>query len=251
MSALRKRRRGFVEVNVVGSSVAREADAVLYTLAGPEIAVASTKAYSVQCALLWLISLRLSLIHGQITEEKAKEKCEQLLREVPAAVGGVLAREKEIAAFAPVYGDAEHLFFIGRGIDADLCTEASLKLKEISYVHSEAYAAGELKHGTISLIVGGVPVVALLTDPGLAEKTISGIREVLSRGARVLVFATEEIAGRFSLPGDRLFVLPPVPADMALFPAVCAMQLFAYFTAVARGCDVDKPRNLAKSVTVE
>lgn len=238
-------------VNVVGSTIAREADQILYTWAGPEIAVASTKAYSVQCALLTLLALRLALAHGTLTEEQVRAHVRALQEELFPAVAATVAMSDRIAAIAPTFGDAEHLFFIGRGIDADLCTEGSLKLKEISYVHSEAYAAGELKHGTISLIVDGTPVVALLTDSALCEKTLSAIREVRSRGARVFVIATPHVLKRIEIPCEECLVLPPTTDLLAPFPAVCALQLFAYHTAVARGCDVDQPRNLAKSVTVE
>jgi len=238
-------------VNVVGSTVAREADHVLYTHAGPEIAVASTKAYSVQCALLTLLALRLALAHGRMSEEEVWAGTAGLLGDLPAAVTSALALNDRIAAIAPKFAAAEHLFFIGRGIDADLCTEGSLKLKEISYIHSEAYPAGELKHGTISLIVEGTPVIALLTDAALCEKTLSAIREVVSRGARVLAIASEEIAARLVIPCEELLVLPTVSPLLAPFPAVTVLQLLAYHIAVARGCEVDQPRNLAKSVTVE
>ncbi len=238
-------------VNVVGSTVAREADHALYTLAGPEIAVASTKAYSVQCALLTLLAIRLAHAHGRMSEEEARRCAASLRDDLPAAVASALAMDSRIAAVAKRFAHAEHLFFIGRRTDAHLCTEGSLKLKEISYVHSEAYPAGELKHGTISLIVEGTPVIALLTDPDLSAKTLSAIREVTSRGARVLAIATEEIAREQSIPCEALLTLPDTPPHLALFPAVTVLQLLAYHTAVARGCEVDQPRNLAKSVTVE
>ena len=146
---------------------------------------------------------------------------------------------------------AEHLFFIGRGIDGALCTEASLKLKEISYIHSESYAAGELKHGTISLVVKGTPVVALVTVPALAEKMLTGIREVASRGAHVLAVATKAVADAIELPAQKCVILPEIDELLAPFPAICSMQLLAYFVSAQKGLDVDKPRNLAKSVTVE
>ncbi len=238
-------------VNVVGSSVAREADDVLYTPAGPEIAVASTKAYTVQCALLSLLALRLAWAHGRMGEEETRASVSLLLDEMPAAVEAALALEKPLADVAAAIAPEEHLFFIGRGIDADLCAEGSLKLKEISYLHSEAYPAGELKHGTISLIVEGTPVLALMTDPALCEKTLSAIREVAARGARVLCLAAEEIATRLRPPCHTLIPLPNTHPLIAPFPAVTALQLLAYHTATARGCDVDRPRNLAKSVTVE
>ncbi|MBQ7320977.1 MAG: glutamine--fructose-6-phosphate transaminase (isomerizing) [Clostridia bacterium] len=244
-------------VNVVGSSVAREADEVLYTLAGPEIAVASTKAYSVQCALLTLLALRLALVNGRMTEEAVRACVRSLCEDVPAAVTATLAMSDRIAALVPPLAACEHLYFIGRGIDADLCTEGSLKLKEISYIHSEAYPAGELKHGTISLIEEGTPVLALMTDPSLSAKTLTAIREVRARGAHVLTVTTAALADALSLSAENVLLLPAIPsaaalpAPFALFPAACALQLLAYHTALARGCHIDQPRNLAKSVTVE
>ena len=238
-------------VNVVGSSVAREADVVLYTPAGPEIAVASTKAYSVQCAVLYLLALHLAQVRGTLTACEVEARCGRLLQEMPRAVEGVIGMSDEIRCIASGLTGAAHLFYIGRDVDRELCTEGSLKLKEISYIHSEAYAAGELKHGTISLIEEGTPVVAVLTVSALAEKMISGIREVLARGARVLAIVTREIAERFDVPCAARVVLPDIAEEAAPFPAACALQLLAYHTAAQKGLDVDKPRNLAKSVTVE
>ncbi len=238
-------------VNVIGSTVAREADSVLYTMAGPEIAVASTKAYCVQCVLLYLFALRLALLRGQISAETVRETCQNLLHEVPKSIKAVLTMKDDIRAHAKTLIGAEHIFYIGRGIDCDLCTEASLKLKEISYIHSEAYAAGELKHGTISLVVDGTPVVALCTVSALAEKMLSGIREVASRGAKLLLVTTKKVAERVDFPADRRIILPEIDELLAPFPAICAMQLLAYYVSAQKGLDVDKPRNLAKSVTVE
>ena len=238
-------------VNVIGSTVAREADSVLYTMAGPEIAVASTKAYSVQCAVIYLLALRLALAHGQIEAATVRDICQKLLTQVPAAVSEVLQMSDEIRECAKELMNAEHIFYIGRGIDCDLCTESSLKLKEISYIHSEAYAAGELKHGTISLVVDGTPVVALCTISALAEKMVSGIREVTSRGAKLVAVVTKEIAERAEIPSDHRIVLPEIDEILAPFPTICAMQLLAYHVSDLKGLDVDKPRNLAKSVTVE
>ena len=238
-------------VNVIGSSVAREADNVIYTLAGPEIAVASTKAYSVQCALLSLLAIRLGYDQGCLTEQRARELCDALVNDIPERVNEILEMSDQIRNTARRYIGGEHLFYIGRGIDCDLCTEASLKLKEISYIHSEAYAAGELKHGTISLVTDGTPVVILMTESALAEKTISGIREVRARGAHTLVVATKDIAENFSIPCDDMIVIPHTEEMFELFPAISVMQLFAYHASALRGLDVDKPRNLAKSVTVE
>jgi glucosamine--fructose-6-phosphate aminotransferase (isomerizing) len=238
-------------VNVVGSTVAREADSVLYTPAGPEIAVASTKAYSVQCAMLYLFALRLALAHGRISSKTVREITQKLLVDVPESILQVLERKEEIRRHAKQLIGAEHIFYIGRGIDYPLCTEASLKLKEISYIHSEAYAAGELKHGTISLVEKGTPVVALCTISGLAEKMLSGIREVASRGAKLLTVTTKQVADTVDLPAEMRVVLPEIDELLAPFPAICVMQLLAYYVSAQKGLDVDKPRNLAKSVTVE
>ena len=248
-------------VNVIGSSVAREADRVLYTLAGPEIAVASTKAYSVQCACLALMAIDLALKNGRMTEKEARGLTETLLTSVPEAVGKVIGMSEKIKVIADEFTDTEHLFYIGRGIDCDLCAEGSLKLKEISYIHSEAYAAGELKHGTISLVTDRVPVVAVMTDRSLAGKTLSGVREVKSRGAHLLVLTTDGVKESLGapIPCDKTITVPEIGCEdcpylarlLTLFPAVTALQLFAYHAAADRGLDVDKPRNLAKSVTVE
>ncbi len=238
-------------VNVIGSTVAREADSVLYTMAGPEIAVASTKAYSVQCALLYLFALRLALVRGKINEADVREVVGKMLTAVPQAIKQTLAMKDEIRTYAKALMDAEHLFYIGRGIDCDLCTEASLKLKEISYIHSEAYAAGELKHGTISLVVDNTPIVALCTVSALAEKMLSGIREVTSRGAKLLAITTKAVHDAYEIPADMHIVLPEIDELLAPFPACCVMQLLAYYVSAQKGLDVDKPRNLAKSVTVE
>ncbi len=238
-------------VNVIGSSVAREADCVLYTWAGPEISVASTKAYSVQCALLYLFAIQLARAVGKLSDEEAKGLCLKLTDEVPESVEQTLKLSPDIEKAARHYLSSEHLFFIGRGIDSALCTEASLKLKEISYIHSEAYAAGELKHGTISLITDGIPVVAVMTVENLAEKVISGIREVKSRGANVLAVTTKEIAEKYAIPADKIITVAESDEFFAPFTATTVVQLFAYHVAAGRGCDVDKPRNLAKSVTVE
>ena len=238
-------------VNVIGSSVAREADSVLYTWAGPEISVASTKAYSVQCALLYLFAIQLARVKGTLGDNEAKELCAKLTESVPTAIAEALELNNDIKASARHYLASEHLFFIGRGIDSALCSEASLKLKEISYIHSEAYAAGELKHGTISLITDGIPVVALMTVEALAEKVISGIREVKSRGANVLCITTKEIAEKYAIPADKIITVPSTDEIFAPFTLTTVFQLFAYHVASQRGCDVDKPRNLAKSVTVE
>ena len=238
-------------VNVVGSTLAREADAVLYTHAGPEIAVASTKAYTVQSALLSLFAVWLARLVGKCSAERAKALTESLTVGLPSAVREIISREDEIKALAAEIGKAEHLFFIGRGADADAAAEASLKLKEISYLHSEAYAAGELKHGTISLVEKDTPIVALSSDLTLREKMISNVKEVLARGAKVLAFSIGDREGALSEVSGSAVSLPETDAISAPIAMATALQLFAYHVAVFRGCEVDQPRNLAKSVTVE
>ena len=238
-------------VNVIGSSVAREADSVLYTWAGPEIAVASTKAYSVQCSLLYLLAIRMALANGKMKEDEAKSICSAMLRDIPAIISEVLKLDRTIYGYATRIVNAEHVFYIGRDIDWALCTEGSLKLKEISYIHSESYAAGELKHGTISLITDGVPVIALMTASKVCEKTISGIREVKSRGALVIALASKSLAEKYDIPHDELLLIPEIDELLMPFPAVTVLQLLAYHVSALKGLDVDKPRNLAKSVTVE
>lgn len=236
-------------VNVVGSSIAREADDVIYTWAGPEIAVASTKAYTVQMAVMYLAALQMALALGTLTEAEVRHYCETLLA-LPEKQQAILDQSDQCKYYASRFQNAEHLFYIGRGIDYALSMEGSLKLKEISYIHSEAYAAGELKHGTISLITDHVPVVAVATQENIYEKTLSNIKEVVTRGAKVLLVVNE----RFPVgEGIAEYVLRIPETDDVLMPllAVIPLQLFAYYTAVLRGCDVDKPRNLAKSVTVE
>ena len=236
-------------VNVVGSSIAREADGVIYTWAGPEIAVASTKAYSVQVAIMYLIAFKLGLVKGTLTAEQVKEYC-RILLQIPGSIKAMLDDTSNCQYFASKFQNAHSLFYIGRGLDYALSMEGSLKLKEISYIHSESYAAGELKHGTISLITDDVPVVAVATQSQLYEKTISNIKEVNARGAKVLLICKEGA----EVGGDVTDFLLRVPAyDDIFMPLVTIvpLQLFAYYTAVLRGCDVDKPRNLAKSVTVE
>lgn len=237
-------------VNVIGSSIAREADNVIYTMAGPEIAVASTKAYSVQTALLYLLSVGAAIVRGKLDTNSAKEKVSELYNHVPETVAEMIKREEEIHSHCKWLAKAEDLFFIGRGADYYLSCEGSLKLKEISYIHSESYAAGELKHGTISLITEGVPVIALCTVPELHEKMISNIRETKARGAKTLIICSHDA----KIPedtADSIIRLPEISSELAFSPAVTTLQLIAYHTAAERGCDIDKPRNLAKSVTVE
>ncbi len=238
-------------VNVIGSSVAREADSVMYTRAGPEIAVATTKAYSVQCALLYLLALKLAQLRGTMTEAEVRDFCEKMLSEIPASVAEALKHTERIRECASRLVAAEHLFYLGRDLDCSLCTEASLKLKEISYIHSEAYAAGELKHGTISLVTENTPVIALTTVEKVLEKTVSAIREVKSRGAYVISVCSGSLADRYNIPCDELIVIPDTDPLLSAFPAICILQLLAYHVSSLKGLDVDKPRNLAKSVTVE
>ncbi len=234
-------------VNVVGSSIAREADMVLYTWAGPEIAVATTKAYTCQVAVMLMIALRLAANKGKDMAEL--QHLADQLKTVPEMVEKLIAREDEFKALAESYKDAEDLFFIGRGYDCALCWEASIKLKEVSYIHSEAYAAGELKHGTISLIHEGYPVIGIATSDAHYEKTISNIEEVRARGAKVMIVCTEGTASA-DVAND-LVELPVVDEFIRPIAAIIPLQIFAYHCAVMRGCDVDKPKNLAKSVTVE
>ena len=236
-------------VNVVGSSIARAADYVLYTYAGPEIAVASTKAYMVQLCVLYLFALRLAYARGRLSEAETRRYTAQLLR-APEIIKARLADCEQIKYLASRYMNTQSCFFIGRGFDYSLSLEGSLKLKEISYVHSDAYAAGELKHGTISLITNGVPVIALATQKQVYEKTISNAKETRSRGARVLLFTTKDAVVPEGV-ADAVIRLDEYEDLLMPLQLIVPLQLFAYYMAVLRGCDVDKPRNLAKSVTVE
>lgn len=236
-------------VNVVGSSIAREADSVIYTWAGLEIAVASTKAYSVQLSVMYMFAIRLAYANGAITFSKAQELTSQL-QEIPDEIKAMLNSSDDCKYYASLFINCKDLFFLGRGIDYSLSLEGSLKLKEISYIHSEAYAAGELKHGTISLIVDDMPVIALATQEDLSEKMISNIKEVKARGAKVLVVSQLDTE-LFSDSADFIITLPKVNDIFMPLIATIPLQLFAYYSSVLRGCDVDKPRNLAKSVTVE
>lgn len=236
-------------VNVVGSSIARAADYVLYTYAGPEIAVASTKAYMVQLCVLYLFALRLAYARGRLSAAETRRYTAQLLR-APEIIKARLADCEQIKYLASRYMNTQSCFFIGRGFDYSLSLEGSLKLKEISYVHSDAYAAGELKHGTISLITDGVPVIALATQKQVYEKTISNAKETRSRGARVLLFTTKDAVVPEGV-ADAVIRLDEYEDLLMPLQMIVPLQLFAYYMAVLRGCDVDKPRNLAKSVTVE
>lgn len=236
-------------VNVVASTIARESDDVIYTLAGPEIAVATTKAFSAQLAVIYLLALHFAKAVGRLSVSAEAEKCAQLCA-LPEKIESLLALEEDMAALAKQFAAAKNVFFIGRGLDYAISLEGSLKLKEISYIHSEAYAAGELKHGTISLIEPGTPVVAVATDEDLFEKTLGNIKEVRARGANVIALVSGE---HQEVREFADYVIHVPKADKMLTPSlnVIPLQIFAYYMALERGCDVDKPRNLAKSVTVE
>ncbi|MBS6516668.1 MAG: glutamine--fructose-6-phosphate transaminase (isomerizing) [Clostridium sp.] len=236
-------------VNVVGSSIAREADKVMYTWAGPEISVATTKAYSAQLAAFYLLALRFAEAKKSISAEEYHELTESLLR-LPEQIEELLKDRGSIQRFANRYLAAEHIFFIGRGIDYAISLEGSLKLKEISYIHSEAYAAGELKHGTISLIEDGTLVVALATQEQLYAKMVSNIVEVKTRGAFVMALTNEDNKD-MEQTADYVIKVPKTNRFFANSLAIIPLQLFAYYVSLGRGLDVDKPRNLAKSVTVE
>ena len=236
-------------VNVVGSSIARAADYVMYTYAGPEIAVASTKAYMVQMCVLYLFALRLAYARGKLSEAETRRYTAELQR-APEVVKPRLDDCEYIKYLASLFVNTQSCFFIGRGFDYALSLEGSLKLKEISYVHSDAYAAGELKHGTISLVTDGVPVIALATQHAVYEKTISNAKETKSRGAKVLLFTTRDAVVPEGV-ADYVVRLDEYEDIFMPLQLIVPLQLFAYYMAVLRGCDVDKPRNLAKSVTVE
>ena len=236
-------------VNVVGSSIARESDYVVYTWTGPEIAVATTKAYSAQIAVGYMIAARMAYVRG-LMDDAAFRSFTGTLLGLPELVSSLIAREPEFERIAASYCRYEDLFFLGRCLDYAASLEGSLKLKEISYIHSEAYAAGELKHGTISLITDNVPVIGLVTQSNLIEKTVSNLKEVNARNARVLAICTPPAESLLYFADD-LIVLPQAPDEVMPSLSVIPLQLISYHIAVLRGCDVDKPRNLAKSVTVE
>ncbi len=237
-------------VNAKGSSIAREADMLIYTHAGPEIAVASTKAYMVQIAVMYLFAFEFALAKGKIDEAECR-RLTGLLQKIPDTIEKILENKKETQFIASELITADSLLYIGRGLDYALSMEGSLKLKEISYIHSESYAAGELKHGTISLISDGMPVIAVATQSKLFEKTISNIKEVKARGAKVVIVCRDSYEPEKDV-ADYKFGLPDDVEDLLMpMAAVVPLQLIAYYTSVLRGNDVDKPRNLAKSVTVE
>ena len=236
-------------VNVVGSSIAREADKVFYTLAGPEISVATTKAYSTQLMASYILAIEFAKVKNTITEEQYENYIAEL-QAIPEKIEKIIEDKERIQWFAAKQANAKDAFFVGRGIDYAICMEGSLKMKEISYVHSEAYAAGELKHGTISLIEDGTLVIGVLTQPELYEKTISNMVECKSRGAYLMGLTTY---GNYSIEDTADFVvyIPKTDEHFEASLAVIPLQLMGYYVSVAKGLDVDKPRNLAKSVTVE
>lgn len=235
--------------NVVGSSIAREAEFVIHTAAGPEIAVASTKAYTTQLISMFMLALYMAQILKSVPAEEI-ERLIKLLKKIPAQISETLSDVEPIKTFAQMYGFNDDVFYIGRSLDYCVALEGALKLKEISYIHAEAYAAGELKHGTLALIVEGVPVIALATQKSVYEKTLSNIKEVKARDAIVIGIAA---AGNTSLEKylDHVIFVPETDELLIPLLAVVPLQLLAYYAAITRGCDVDKPRNLAKSVTVE
>ena len=227
-------------VNVVGSSIAREADNVFYTLAGPEISVATTKAYSTQLIAAYVLAIQFAFVKNTITEEQYSGYIEEL-QTIPDKIRKIIEDKERLQWFAAKQANAKDVFFVGRGIDYAICLEGSLKMKEISYIHSEAYAAGELKHGTISLIEDGTLVIGVLTQQELYEKTVSNMVECKSRGAYLMGLTTY---GNYNIEDT---ADPHFATSLAVIP----LQLMGYYVSVAKGLDVDKPRNLAKSVTVE
>ena len=253
LAVLREAKRKGIKVlavtNVVGSSAAREADRVIYTHAGPEIAVASTKAYSTQLLVMYLLGLHLARIRGTCDEPQLVELAEGISH-IDELVEKVLTQQDKIMHLAEKYQGVQDTFFLGRGIDYSVAMEGALKLKEISYVHAEAYPAGELKHGPLALIVEGVPVLALITQDNLVEKTMSNIKEVKARGAIVVAICKENLQEACQ-ECDEQILLPNVNQLLAPIVSVVPLQIFSYYMAIFRGADVDKPRNLAKSVTVE
>lgn len=252
-AALREARRRGIKVlaitNAVGSAVAREADQVIYTHAGPEIAVASTKAYVTQLIVMYLLALYLAEVRGAMSRDDLRSLYSDLLY-TDVLVEQVLSEEARIKQIATRYADVESTFFLGRGFDYAVAMEGALKLKEVSYIHAEAYAAGELKHGPLALIHQGVPVLALITQDSLVEKTMSNIKEVKARGAVVVAICKSNLQ-QACQECDEQILLPDVNPVLAPIVGVVPLQIFAYYMALVRGLDVDKPRHLAKSVTVE
>ena len=248
LASLRKAKEDSIDtlaiVNVIGSSIAREADKVLYIKAGCEIAVATTKAYSAQVALLSLLALKLAIIHKNISEEEFTMIAKQI-EELPALLEKLINQEKYLNIAKKIY-TRDDIFYLGRKLDYAISMEGALKLKEISYINSVSYPAGELKHGTISLVENSTPVIGILTDNTMREKTISNLKETAARGAYIVAISNEEIK-----EVDELILIPTVHPLFQPLLAIIPLQLIAYEIAKLRGCDIDKPRNLAKSVTVE
>ena len=253
LAALKESRRlgakTLAVTNVVGSSIAREAEFVIYTWAGPEIAVASTKAYTTQLILMFMLALYMAQISGTVDEAELRRLI-GLLKKIPAQISETLSDVEPIKTFARQYGFNEDVFYIGRSLDYCVALEGALKLKEISYIHAEAYASGELKHGTLALIVEGVPVIALATQKSVYEKTLSNIKEVKARDAIVIGIAAADDT-ELEKYLDHVIFVPETDELLIPLLTVVPLQLLAYYAAITRGCDVDKPRNLAKSVTVE
>ncbi|HEX3010739.1 MAG TPA: glutamine--fructose-6-phosphate transaminase (isomerizing) [Syntrophomonadaceae bacterium] len=253
LAALREAKRQGIKVlaitNVVGSSVAREADKVIYTHAGPEIAVASTKAYSTQLMIMYLLALHLARVKGTVSQAELKTLAGEIAN-IDQLVEKVLEEQDKIKDLAQKYKNVQSTFFLGRGFDYAVAMEGALKLKEISYIHAEAYAAGELKHGPLALIDEGVPVLTLISQDSLVEKTMSNIKEVKARGAVVVAVCKNNLQEACQ-ECDEQILLPDVNPLLAPIVSVIPLQIFSYYMAIFRGCDVDKPRNLAKSVTVE
>lgn len=253
LAALKEARRlgsrTLAVTNVVGSSIAREADQVVYTYAGPEIAVASTKAYTTQLLLMLMLSIYVGQIKGTLAADRAKELVTGI-KIIPEQIHELLENVEQLKVFATKYGNSEDVFYLGRSLDYAVALEGALKMKEISYIHAEAYAAGELKHGTLALIVEGVPVIVLATQEDVYDKTISNLQEVKARDAVVIAIAME---GDDRIPkyADHVIFIPRAEKYLTPLLSVLPLQLLAYYAALTRGCDVDKPRNLAKSVTVE
>ena len=241
--------RTLAVTNVVGSSIAREADQVVYTYAGPEIAVASTKAYTTQLLVMLMLAVYVGRLRGTLDGNKA-DALAKGLHKVPEQLHDMLENVDQIKVFARHYGSSLDAFFLGRSLDYAVALEGALKLKEISYIHAEAYAAGELKHGTLALIVEGVPVIVLATQEDVYDKTVSNLQEVKAREAMVIAIALEG-DGSIAKYADHVIYIPRADKELAPILAVLPLQLLAYYAALTRGCDVDKPRNLAKSVTVE
>ena len=238
-------------VNAVETTIAREADRRIYTYAGPEIAVATTKGYCTQVSVLYLIAIAIAGACGRRPEASLREEVRGLIEDAPCVISDMLEKYKDdYHRIAQKLAQTEHIFYIGRGVASAMSMEGALKLKEISYIHAEAYAAGELKHGTISLIEQGTPVIAISTEKALYDKTESNVREVASRGARVVLLCRDD-TGEEDFSAEDVILLPTTSEAATLFAAMTAIQMLAYETAACRGCDIDRPRNLAKSVTVE